>query len=143
MEKRFHCLGDYIRCRFMRQTFFCAILVEKYGDERWEYRTVREYLELTELLAEIERHPTSLLFIKTANCGVCDVTYARTIELLKQYPQVKSMVVSMERIPNISGEFLVFTAPAILLFMDGKEVFRQARFVSFDELERVLTSITC
>ncbi|MFC8687263.1 thioredoxin family protein [Brevibacillus porteri] len=104
---------------------------------------MQEYLELTELLAEIERHSTSLLFIKTANCGVCDVTYARTVELLKQFPQLKSMVVSMEKIPTISGEYLVFTAPAILLFMDGKEVFRQARFVSFDELERVLTSITC
>nr|WP_217437953.1 thioredoxin family protein [Brevibacillus sp. HB1.2] len=116
---------------------------KKYGDERGEYRTVQEYLELTELLAEIERHPISLLFIKTANCGVCDVTYARTVERLKQFPQVKSMVVSMEKIPTLSGEYLVFTAPAILLFVDGKEVFRQARFVSFEELERVLTSITC
>ncbi|CAI8710170.1 Thioredoxin [Brevibacillus sp. IT-7CA2] len=104
---------------------------------------MQEYLELTELLAEIERHPTSLLFIKTSNCGVCDVTYARAVELLKQYPQVKSMVASIEKMPTLSGEYLVFTAPAILLFMDGKEVFRQARFVSFDELERVLTSITC
>ncbi|KMZ42986.1 MULTISPECIES: thioredoxin family protein [Bacillales] len=99
---------------------------------------MQEYVELTELLTDIEGHPLSLLFIKTANCGVCDVTYARTVELLKQYPQVKSMVASMEKMPNLSGEFLVFTAPAILLFMDGKEVFRQARFVSFDELEHVL-----
>lgn len=99
---------------------------------------MQEYVELTELLTDIEGHPLSLLFIKTANCGVCDVTYARTVELLKQYPQVKSMVASMEKMPNLSGEFLVFTAPAILLFMDGKEVFRQARFVSFDKLENVL-----
>ncbi|MFS0578868.1 hypothetical protein [Brevibacillus sp. 179-C9.3 HS] len=48
------------------------------------------------------------------------------------------MVTSIEKAPFISGEFLVFTAPTILLFADGKEVFRQARFISFDELERVL-----
>ncbi|MFS0554920.1 hypothetical protein [Brevibacillus sp. 179-C 1.1 NHS] len=57
---------------------------------------------------------------------------------MKKHPQVKSMVTSIEKAPFISGEFLVFTAPTILLFADGKEVFRQARFISFDELERVL-----
>lgn len=99
---------------------------------------MQEYVELSELRADIARHPISLVFIKMANCGVCDVTYAKTVDLLKQYPQVKSMVASIEKIPSISGEFLVFTAPAILLFVDGKEMLRQARFVSFDELERIV-----
>ncbi|MGE5701904.1 MAG: thioredoxin family protein, partial [Clostridia bacterium] len=73
-----------------------------------------------------------------AHCGVCDVVFGKTEELLKNYPQVKQITVSIEEMPDIAGEFLVFTAPTILVFMDGKEVFRQSRFVMFRELEETL-----
>ncbi|OUQ89964.1 hypothetical protein B5G50_02045 [Brevibacillus brevis] len=41
--------------------FFCIFFRKtlKYGDKRWEYKAVQEYLEPTKLLAEIEHHPTS------------------------------------------------------------------------------------
>lgn len=99
---------------------------------------MREHMELSELKSQIAQQPVSLLFIKMANCGVCDATFAKTKELLESYPQIEFMVASIEKIPSLSGEFLVFTAPTILLFMEGKEVFRQSRIVVFGDLERAL-----
>ncbi len=36
--------------------------------------------------------------------------------------------------PEVSGEFLVFTVPTILVFYDGKEIIRQSRFIQFEKL---------
>ncbi|MED4785119.1 thioredoxin family protein [Brevibacillus choshinensis] len=99
---------------------------------------MREHIELSELKSEIAQQPVSLLFVKMANCSVCDATFEKTKELLKSYPQIEFLVASIERIPSLSGEFLIFTAPTILLFMGGKEVFRQSRIVVFGDLERAL-----
>ncbi|MDR7318341.1 thioredoxin family protein [Brevibacillus nitrificans] len=99
---------------------------------------MREYNDLSELTADIAKHPVSLLFVKMANCGVCDATFEKTKELLQSYPQVPFMVASIEKLPSLSGELLLFTAPTILLFREGKEVFRQSRIVVFGELERSL-----
>ncbi|WCN37425.1 thioredoxin family protein [Aneurinibacillus uraniidurans] len=97
-----------------------------------------ECTELSEIKAHIERHEISLVFIKMANCGVCDVVFEKTERLLQKYPRVKSVAVSIEKTPAIAGEFLVFTAPTILLFLHGKEVLRQSRFVRFEQLEEAL-----
>ncbi|GED68154.1 thiol reductase thioredoxin [Brevibacillus reuszeri] len=99
---------------------------------------MREYTRLAELKEEIERHAICLLFIKMANCGVCDATYEKTTKLLESYPQVVGAAASIEKIPSISGEFLVFTAPTVLLFIEGKEVFRQSRIVAFQPFEKVV-----
>lgn len=97
-----------------------------------------ECTELSEIKAHIGRHEISVVFIKMANCGVCDVVLEKTEKLLQKYPHVKSVAVSIEKTPAIAGEFLVFTAPTILLFLRGKEVLRQSRFVRFEQLEEAL-----
>lgn len=99
---------------------------------------MREYTKLPELKGKIEHHAICLLFIKMANCGVCDVTYEKTTKLLESYPQVIGVAASIEKIPSIAGEFLVFTAPTVLLFIEGKEVFRQSRIVAFQQFEEVV-----
>ncbi|MGD8191899.1 thioredoxin family protein [Brevibacillus ginsengisoli] len=97
--------------------------------------------ELTEIKESINHHKISLLFIKMAHCGVCDVVFAKTEELLKKYPEINRIAASIEETPELAGEFLVFTAPTILLFAGGKEVLRQSRFVMFNELEDTLKLI--
>ncbi|TCP58283.1 thioredoxin [Tumebacillus sp. BK434] len=94
--------------------------------------------DLVEVQEHISLQPLCLLFIKTADCGVCDDVYVKTEELLTKYPQVSAVVVSADESPAVAGEFLVFTAPTILLFAEGREVHRQARFVVFGKLEEAV-----
>ncbi|WP_247739348.1 thioredoxin family protein [Bacillus sp. 165] len=49
---------------------------------------------------------------------------------------IKSMLVPMDTVPQVAAEYLVFTAPALLFFVGGKEVSRHARFIKFEDLER-------
>jgi len=58
--------------------------------------------------------------------------------LLKQYKNVGNIVVSFEDMKEISAKYLVFTAPTVLLFHQGKEILRESRFISLENTERTL-----
>lgn len=75
---------------------------------------------------------------KTGNCGVCESVQFKVIELLKSHSRVKGIYVFNEDVPEIASEYMIFSAATLLLFMEGKEVYRISRFVRFDELEHIL-----
>lgn len=94
--------------------------------------------DLSQVKAHIEGHPLSLLLIKTTNCGVCEAVLSKLEQLLAKYPRIQSAAVTLEKVPSLAAEYLVLTAPTILLFVEGKEVYRQSRFVIFEQLEETL-----
>lgn len=79
-----------------------------------------------------------LLLIKTNQCGVCESIQVKAAGLLESHAGVKGMYVFMEDAPDTAAEYLALSAPTLLLFFQGKEVYRESRFVRFDELEQVL-----
>jgi thioredoxin-like negative regulator of GroEL len=93
----------------------------------------------SELIARIQEQSLCLVYIKTEHCGVCDVVLDKTNTLLTKYPQVESFLINMHENPDVSSAYLVFTAPTILLFIEGKEVYRASRFVQMDELEHTIS----
>ncbi|MED5018053.1 thioredoxin family protein [Paenibacillus chibensis] len=100
--------------------------------------TTEHITSLEQVKNSIKEHTLLLLLIKTDYCGVCDSVMAKLDDLLPIYPQVQGMYIRMEEAPDLSGEFLVFTAPTLLLFMEGKEVFRQSRFILMGDVEKQL-----
>ncbi|MDM5153242.1 thioredoxin family protein [Bacillus sp. DX1.1] len=77
-------------------------------------------------------------FIKTENCGVCDVMLEKVSRFLKQYQNVVNIVLSLQDMKEISAKYLVFTAPTVLLFYEGKEILRESRFISLEKIDRKL-----
>lgn len=92
----------------------------------------------SELESIIQEQSLCVLFIKTEDCGVCDVVLDKTNTLLTKYPQVEARLVYMHENPDISSAYLIFSAPTILLFAEGKEVYRASRFVQMAELEHTI-----
>lgn len=84
----------------------------------------------------------NLLLIKAKACGVCDAVLVKLQELLNEYTGVEASSVFIDEVPQISGEFLVFTAPTILVFFDGKEVLRESRFIRFSNIRGILDAIS-
>ncbi|MWV42336.1 thioredoxin [Paenibacillus sp. HJL G12] len=99
---------------------------------------MQQVTSLEEINGLIQQGSLSLLMIKTEQCGVCDSVKAKLDELLPSFPGVQGMYIRMEDAPEVSGEYLVFTAPTLLLFAEGREVFRQSRFVIMREVEKQL-----
>ncbi len=61
---------------------------------------------------------------------------------MKDYDRVAFGTVDAGEVKNSAGRYLIFTAPVLLLFADGKEVLREARIVHLDLLREKLTRIT-
>lgn len=55
---------------------------------------------------------------------------------MARYPKIKLGEVKMEDSLKISRKYNIFTAPAILLFINGKETIREAGYISLDNMER-------
>lgn len=76
-----------------------------------------------------------LLYLSRPDCGVCTAIKPKVEELLSRYPKIRAAYVDLDRLPSAAGEFSVFTIPAILVFTEGKESVREARYISMDLLE--------
>lgn len=76
-----------------------------------------------------------LLFVKTDNCSVCEGLLPQVLALQVEYP-LPFYSVNVAEVPEMAGQLSLFTAPVVLLFHEGKEYSRFARFVQMDELKR-------
>jgi len=83
---------------------------------------------LEEVLAFIKEHHFAFVYISRDNCGVCHAVQPQVQEMLKEFPTIHPIQVNADQIPEIAGQFTVFTVPALLLFAKEKEVHREARF---------------
>ncbi|PGZ94730.1 thiol reductase thioredoxin [Bacillus pseudomycoides] len=102
---------------------------------------MKQFSNIEELVAYIEQQPICLLFIKTEDCGVCDVMLEKITRLLELYPNVEKIVVSLEDMREIAAAYLVLTAPTVLLFYGGKEIVRESRFISLENINRILQMV--
>lgn len=93
---------------------------------------------IDDLMNCVHAQNLSLIVFKTENCSVCDSVIEKTEKLLKTYPNISGILISLDYVPDVSGKYIVFTAPTIILLFQGKEVMRQSRFISFEKLNNDL-----
>lgn len=99
---------------------------------------MEKMLNLNQIKEVIQEKPLVILLSKADNCGVCEDIHSKVIELLKSHSRVKGVYVFNGDVPEITSEYMIFSAATLLLFVEGKEMYRVSRFVRFDELERTL-----
>ena len=81
-----------------------------------------------------------LLFVKTDNCSSLPGLYPQVKTLRADFP-ILFLKVNVAEVPEIAGQLSLFTAPVVLLFNDGKEYARFARFLPIEELKYRLGEI--
>ncbi|MFP7494658.1 thioredoxin family protein [Terribacillus saccharophilus] len=84
----------------------------------------------------------SILFISSPGCSVCQALLPRIKDMLARYPDVKLGLVDASEVQEVAGRFLAFEAPTILVLMEGKEQFREGRFIRMEEFEEKLKKIS-
>jgi len=83
----------------------------------------------------INKNDMALVYFGSKTCGVCIAMKPKVEEILKNYPKIKSVEVDVEESLKVSASYNIFTIPAILLFVEGKETIREARYISIQDLE--------
>lgn len=95
---------------------------------------------MQEYQEKIDRRESFLLFVKTDNCSVCDGLRPQ-VEGFEQAYSLPFYTANAARLPELAGSLLLFTAPVVLLFHEGKEIHRFARFVPIGELRQKLDEL--
>ena len=98
--------------------------------------TFPQATSIDQVLRYIKENKLTFVYISKENCGICHVIQPQVQEMLTEFPAIKPIQVSADDIPEVASQFTVFTVPALLLFVEGKEVIREARFVVMEELRR-------
>lgn len=84
----------------------------------------------------IFQNKSSIIFVSGLNCAVCHAVFPVVEELIKEYPNIKLLHTKANEVPELSGQYQVFTVPAILFFFNGKEIARKVRFIREDDLRK-------
>lgn len=100
-------------------------------------KTIHSINEYHQLVSNAE---SFLLFVKTDNCSVCEGLRPQVEEFEDDY-KIPFYLVNGANLPELAGELLLFTAPIVLIFHEGKEIHRFARFVRIDELRSRLEQL--
>lgn len=93
---------------------------------------------IDEIKSLVLNNKIALLYISSISCSVCKVIYPRLVDILDSYPNIKAVRADIQELPLLSGEYNVFTVPCVLVFIEGKEIIRNARFINLDRLNEQL-----
>jgi len=83
----------------------------------------------------IKENKFVMLYFSSEGCNVCNDVFPMIEELLKEHSKIVSGHVELHNIPSVASVFGIFTIPAIIIFLEGKEIVRQARYINFIELK--------
>jgi len=83
----------------------------------------------------IKTETASLLYISTAQCGVCKVIKPQIAELFSQeFPKIGLYSIDSEETPEIAAQMSIFAVPTVLIFIDGQEFVRVSRNIAMSQL---------
>jgi thioredoxin-like negative regulator of GroEL len=82
----------------------------------------------------INNNQIVLVYFGSNTCNVCTALKPKVEELIKDYPQIKSAQVDVEKSLTVSAAYNIFTIPVILVFIEGKEIIREARHISMQDI---------
>lgn len=96
---------------------------------------------MTEVKQFIAQNKLAFLYVTQPNCSVCHGLLPQLEPLLEKFEKIATAQVDATEVQEAAGQFGLFTAPVALLFVDGKEYIRKARFIPLQELEHDMKRI--
>lgn len=93
---------------------------------------------LSEIEEYIKENKYVLLFAGDPACSTSRALDNKIEEFAEKHTQVKVLFTLLEALPALASQYMIFVAPAIILFIDGREVYREGRFLEFEKLEKFL-----
>lgn len=79
-----------------------------------------------------------LAYLSTNTCCACQVLKPKIEKLINKYPNAKIIEVQAQKSVDIVAQLSMFMFPSIILYIDGKEVLREAKYISVVKLEKII-----
>ncbi|MBM7835531.1 thioredoxin family protein [Clostridium sardiniense] len=82
----------------------------------------------------LKKKGITLLYFSSPTCSACGAIKEKLEVALKNFPKISAYEIPPFNTDEILASFSIFTFPAILLYIDGKEYIREARYFSVENL---------
>jgi len=93
---------------------------------------------IQEIKEAISENDYVLLFIGDSACSTSRALDNKIEDFGEKHSKVKVLFTLLAALPTLASEYMVFVAPLVILFVEGKEVYREGRFVEFAKLEKYI-----
>ena len=97
--------------------------------------------KIQDVVTFINKNHLAFLYVSQENCSVCHALRPKLTELLKRYPKIELREIEADKVKEISAEYLIFSAPTLLFFVEGKEYIREGKFVQLKKLAEAIEQI--
>lgn len=103
-----------------------------------ETRPITSTLMLDELA---ESKKPYIIYVSTEDCNVCKSIFPKMMEVVADY-DVPVYSVDASTHQEVAGQLLVFSVPTIIVMADQKELYKESRFIQFEQFKRIC-SLAC
>jgi thioredoxin 1 len=93
---------------------------------------------LEEIDEFIKNNTIAMLYFTSEGCNVCGGLLPKIEEMLIKFPKTEISKIKVDKFTQASGQYSIFTLPGILVYIEGKEIIREARFISVEMLEETI-----
>ncbi|MGH4140773.1 thioredoxin family protein [Clostridium sp.] len=93
---------------------------------------------LDEIDEFIKNNTIAMLYFSSEACNVCGALLPKIEEMLIKFPEIVVSKISVDEFTEAAGQYSIFTLPGILVYIEGKEIIREARFISVEILEKTI-----
>ena len=104
-------------------------------------RTFKELHTIEDVNSFISSNPLSFVYISRTGCSVCHSLLPQVGNLMEKFPEIQLAHINSAEVEEVAERFTVFSVPALLLFIDGREYLREARAVRMNLFEEKLQKI--
>jgi thioredoxin-like negative regulator of GroEL len=83
----------------------------------------------------IKENPAVMLYFSAPTCSVCHVLKPKLFEAIaSEFDTFENIDIDISITPEIGSHYGVFTAPTVIVFLDGREFLRKSRNMSVGEV---------
>lgn len=96
---------------------------------------------LNELQSFINNNTFAFLYVSSKNCSICAPLFLKVKEMLSKFPNINLRKMDLDELPEVGSTLSLFTVPMMILFIEGRETFRESRFVKINEFKKSIKRI--
>lgn len=102
---------------------------------------VETFHSMEELQLFMNEDGLRFIYVMHSKCSVCHDLFPQVKEILQLFPDIHVGKIQLDDVPETAGFLSVFTVPVLLLYINGKETIRVARFVHLNELQEKIARV--
>ncbi len=95
-----------------------------------------------DVFEKIEKSLHLLVYFSYPGCSVCISLLPKIESLVRRFANVEFLYLNTQEHPSVSGQYLVFAVPTIILFSKGAERERWSRVFGVHDVESTLSRLS-